>query len=128
MGEHEGVATVEVGGDLLGVDRAHHLVGHQHHDDVGRSDRLGHGEDLEPGLGGGCGAGRVGTKTDHDIDSGFGEVAGMGVALAAETDDGHLVLLDQIGIAVAVVVDVRHVADCCRLRRTRPNGALGSRS
>ena len=48
VGEHQRLAVLQVGRDVVLVDDGLRLVGDQHHDDVGLLGGLGGGEDLKP--------------------------------------------------------------------------------
>jgi hypothetical protein len=105
VGEHEGIAGVEVGGDLLVVDVSHVLVGHQHHHHVrppGGLRRRHHRETCRFGF---RPARRPFAQTYGDIDTRVLEVVGMGMALGAVADDGDALAFDDRRIGLVVVVD-----------------------
>ena len=52
MGEEEGIAGVEAGGDHVGVEIGLDLIGHEDHDHVGPLGGRFRIDDLEPGVGG----------------------------------------------------------------------------
>ncbi len=108
MSEHEGIALVQLEGDLIAVEVTHVLVGDQHHDHIGPTRRFGRGHDLEAGLAGLLSRGRIGSETDDHLHPGLGKIEGMGVPLAAIPDHGHFAPLDQGRVGVALVVDLAH--------------------
>src|SRR5918996_1038135 len=66
VGEEQGVARVEVGGDVACVQVALHGVGDQHHDQVGPGACLGRAGHGQPGrLGGGPAPGALGQPDPH---------------------------------------------------------------
>jgi hypothetical protein len=70
------------------VDVGAHLVGHEHHDDVGLGGRLGGLHHLETrGLGLGP-RGSALAQADDDVDAAVAQVVGVRVPLAAVSDDG----------------------------------------
>jgi len=108
VGKQQRVAGIEVALHRLGVDGPHHLVGHEHHDGVrplGRGVWCQHPKPFAFGLGP---TRRPLSESHHDVDPGFLQVEGMGVALAPVADDGHFPGSDEVGIAVGVVIDGCH--------------------
>ena len=109
MGESQGLALGHIGGDLLVVDVGAQLVGHQHHDHVAGLGGLLDLHDLEVGMAG-CKLGGLVpvagafAQADHDVDAALGQVLGMGVALAAEADDGNGLAVQHTEVAVGIVV------------------------
>ena len=99
---------VEVGLDLGLVDLRGGLVGREVHDDVGPLGDFGDGVDVEAGLAGAVGVGRVGTEADADFDAGVLEVERVGVALRAVADDGDFLGLDEGEVCVWIVVSLCH--------------------
>ena len=111
VGEGEGVAGLEVIFDVLLVDLGLRLVGNEHHDDVGFLGGGVHVAHLETGLLGlRPGAGAL-AQADAHVAAGVEQVQRVGMALGAVTDDGNLLVLDDLRIAVGLVVD-RH-SHCC---------------
>ena len=47
-------------------------------------------------------------QPDPDVDAGLGQVEGVGMALGAVADDGHLAALDQARVGVVLVVQRGH--------------------
>ena len=82
------------------------FIGHGEHDQVAPSGRFGDAHDLEPlGLGF-SGAGRTGAQCHHDIPgAAVAQVQRMGMALAAIAQNGDLLVLDQVHIAIAIIID-----------------------
>ena len=120
MGEEQGVAGNQVGGDLLGVELALHLVRGEYHDEIRLLDGLRHGhhaQSLRLGLRDGL---RPGPQPDPDVDPGVTQTQRMGVSLGAVADDGDAAVLDdgQVGIRV-----VEHLSHFCFL--TFPGELLG---
>ncbi len=103
VGEGQGGALLQVRLDLVLVQAALELVGGEDHHQIGGGDRGRHVADLQAmrfGLGDGSG---TRTQADGDVDTGVLQVAGMGMALGAVTDDGDLLALDDGKIAVFIV-------------------------
>src|SRR5215207_7814698 len=97
VGEEQGVAGVEVGGDVAGVQVALHGVGDQDHDQVGPGRRLGRAGHGQP---------------DPDLAARVVQGQGVGVALGAVAEHGDLAGLDQAQVGVVVVVDGGHRFGC----------------
>ena len=115
MGEEEGVAVLEVRGDLLGVQLTLVLIGGQDHDHVGLLTRFldgQHAQTLSLSLGD-----RRGTlpQTNPHVNAGVTQVEGVGMSLGAVTNDGNLTVLDDGQVGVVVVVDLCHgvLSPCC---------------
>ena len=107
VGEHQQLAGAQVRRDLLVVDGLLGRVGDQDHDHVGRLDRVRDVHDLQPGFRGERPALRARSQPDDDVDAGFVEVQGVGVALAAIADDRHGLPGERRRIGVVVVVHLR---------------------
>ena len=103
-GDRGAVAQVVV--DVFAVGVGLQLVGHGDHDQVAPGRGLGDAHDLEAlGLGL-LGRGRAFAQRHDDVlRARIAQVQRMRVALAAIADDGHLLVLDQIDVAVTVVID-----------------------
>ena len=89
---------------MLVVDLLLHVVGREHHDDVGGGRGVGDGVDLEAGvlhLGPAAGAG---VEADDHVAAGVAQVEGVGVTLRAKADHGDLLVLEQVKVGVGVVV------------------------
>ena len=103
MRNAEGGGGLEVGGDAglpnLGLD----LVGQGEDDQVGLLDGIGHGHRVEAVLDGELAVGRVTAVGDDDLDAGVAEVEAVGVALAAEAEDGHRLALERVQGGVLLV-------------------------
>jgi hypothetical protein len=90
------------------------LVGHGEHDQVAPGGGLGDAHDLQAlalGLGG---AGRAFAQRHDDVlRAAVAQVQRVGMTLGAIAQDRHLLVLDQVHIAIAIVVDahIRHNAD-----------------
>ncbi len=108
MAEEEGVAGLQVRGDLVGVDVALDLVRGEDHDEVRFGDGVGdveHPQALGLGLGAGLG---VCLQADADVNTGIAQAEGVGVALGAVTDDGDGAALDDRQVGVVVVEHFSH--------------------
>jgi len=103
--------VLHVAVQFIAVDVALQFVRGQHHDDVGPGRRFGSGHALEAG--GFCflaGGGAFTKRNDDVAHAAVFQVLCMGVTLAAETDDGDLLGLDQIDVRIAVVIDAHSKA------------------
>src|SRR5690606_21701956 len=101
-------AVLQVRGDGLLVDLGLDGVRDEDHDDVGLGGGLGrghHAQALLLGLGLGLGAL---VQTDAHVDAGVAQRQGVGVALAAVTDDRDLAALDDGQVGVGVVEQLGH--------------------
>ena len=108
VAEEQGVAGLQVRGDVLGVDVALDLVRGEDHDQVGFGDGVGDVEDAQAlGLGLGAGLG-VFLQADADVNTGIAQAEGVGVALGAVTDDGDGAALDDRQVGVVVVEHFSH--------------------
>ena len=110
MGEGQHGPLLEVVAQRVGVEVCLQLIGDEHHGDIGpgrAAGRIGHAE-----AGGLCLGGRTRTRAQADFDvltAGVLEVIRVGVALGAVTDDQDVLVLDQVNVAIAVVVNAhRH--------------------
>src|SRR5918999_881255 len=109
VGEEQGVAGIEVGGDVGGVQVPLHGVGDQHHDQVGPGRGLGRAGHGQPGgLGLGTTAGPLG-QPDPDLAARVVQGQGVGVTLGAVAEHGDLAGLDKAEVGVVVVVDGGHL-------------------
>ena len=106
MGEDQGGALLQVGGQIGVVQLGLQLVGGEDHHHVAPLGGLGRGQDLEAlGLGL-LGGGRAGAQRDgHVLDAGIAQVQRMGVTLAAIADHDDLLALDQIDVGIPIVID-----------------------
>ena len=103
--EEERGAWLEVGCDLLLVQRRLRAVGNEERDELSTLDRVGDGSDGQPRLLG-RGHGRAAlAQADHDVDARVGHVERMGVALAPVAEHRDLAV-EQV--EVAGLVDLRH--------------------
>ena len=105
----QSLALGHVRSHLLVVDISAQLIGHQHHDNVASLGSLFHFHDLEVGvssceLGSLFPVGRALAQADHDIDAALGQVLRVGMALAAEADDGDGLAVQHAEVAVGIVV------------------------
>jgi hypothetical protein len=107
MGEHQRFAGSKVRGNFFLVKTLLDVVGNQHHDHIGLSNRVSHGGDsqalclsLRPAL-----ASLV--QPDDDVDAGVAQIEGMSVTLTAIPDDRHRLALERVETGVALVIDLR---------------------
>lgn len=108
VAEEQGVAGLQVRGDVLGVDVALDLVRGEDHDEVGLGDGVGDVQDAQA-LGLGLGAGRGAfLEADADVNTGVAQAEGVGVALGAVTDHGDGAALDDRQVGVVVVEHFSH--------------------
>ena len=111
MGEGDGGAVADVVVNVLPVGRGLKLVGHGEHDKIGPGSGFGDAHDLQA-LGFGLGRrGRALAKRNRNVlGAAVAQIQRMGMALAAVPENGHLHVLDEIHIAIAIVIDahVRH--------------------
>ena len=82
------------------------FVGHGEHDQVTPGCRFGNAHHLQTFGFGLCSRGRALTQGDNYIlGTAVAQVQRMGVALAAVAQNGYFHFLDQVHIAIAIVVD-----------------------
>ena len=115
MREHERLVRLEERLHRLFVQLALGHVGHQHHDDVALLGDLvgsGHADSLclypRPAL-----AARI--QADHNVDAAVPKVQRMGVSLAPEPDDPHLLAFQAGRVGVFLVVDGSHQVPPCKM-------------
>ena len=89
--EGQVLARREMRGDFRLVDVASHLVRHQHHHDVGAARGLGGFENRQALLGGFLPRRAVLAQPDAYVHPAVAQVERMGMALAAEAEDGDFV-------------------------------------
>ena len=106
MREGDGRAVAEVLVDVRPVGLGLQLVRHGHHQHVGPGGGLGDAHDLDAGPLGLGGGGRAGAQRGGDLsDAGIVHVQRVRMALAAIAHDSHPSVLDEVYVAVAIVVD-----------------------
>ena len=108
VGEHEGVPSLQVGGDVPLVDVRLHLVVDEDHDDIRPFRGLGHGHDLQARRLGGLPVFAALPEADAHVAAGFLQVQGVGVALGAVADDADLLPVQFCDIAVLLIVHFCH--------------------
>jgi len=101
--EHQRAALLDVGLDLVAVDLGDIFIRQQDHDHIGLLDRISHLRDLQPGLLHLGPARAALAQADDDLHAAVVEVLRVGMALAAITDDGDGLALDEGQITVFVV-------------------------
>ena len=106
VGEGQGGALLQVVAELAVVDAGLHLVGSHDHHHVGVLGGLGRRQDGEAVLPGpGVVGGPCELRDGYVLDAAVAQIEGVGMALAAVADDGHLLGLDQIDVGIAIVID-----------------------
>ena len=105
VGESEGVAGLQVRRDVGLVYLGLQLVGHEHHDEVGLFGGRGHVGHAQAGLLGGLDGVRALAQAHAHVAAGVLEVQRVGMTLGSVADDGDLLVLDDVGVAVLFVVD-----------------------
>jgi len=105
MAEEQGLAGLEVRGNVLLVDRGDDEVGDGHHDDVRLLHGFGRVKNLEAELLGDRAALALGVEADDDLDAALLEIEGMGVSLGAEADHGAGLPLEKLQVGIFVGVD-----------------------
>ena len=103
--EQQRRALLHVGREFVAVDVRLQFVGREHHHDIGPfggADDVEHLDAFGFGL---LGGGRTRAQRHGDVlHAAVAHVEEMGVTLAAVTDDGDLLALDQIEIGVPIVI------------------------
>ncbi len=108
VAEEQGVAGLQVRGDVRLVDVRLDRVRHQDHDDVGLGRGLGGGDHAQAGLLGlGAGLG-LRLQADPDVRARVAQGQRVGVALAAVADDRDLAALDDGQVGVVFVEQLGH--------------------
>lgn len=106
VGEGDGRAFAQIVVDVLLVGLGLKLVGHGEHDEVAPGSGFGDAHDLEALGFGLLGGGRAFAERHHHVlRARIAQVQRMGMALAAIAEDGDLLVLDQVDVAVAIVID-----------------------
>ncbi len=106
MGKGDGCTGADVVMDVFAIGLGLQLVGHGEHDQVAPGRRLGnvhHGQPL--GLGLLRGFRSFAQRHDDVLRPRIAQVEGMGMALAAIAENGNLLVLDQVDVAVTIVID-----------------------
>ncbi len=110
MGEGNGGAIADVGGDLVAVDVGLKFIRRRHHHEVAPLGGVGHGHHLEAIGFDFLRGGRTGLEGDGDIlGAGVLQVQRMRPALAAIADDDDLLALDQINVGIPVIINAHGV-------------------
>ena len=107
VGKHQRLAGGQIRSDLLLVQTLLDVIRNQHHDHIGFSHRVGHGGDAQTVRLGLRAALASLVQPDDDVDAGIAKIEGMGMTLAAVTDDGHRLALERVESGVALVIDLR---------------------
>ncbi len=98
-------AFLHVGGEMVAIEIALPLIRGEHHHHVGPGGGFRGAEHLQASSFGLGDAGGAWAQANHHIfHAAVGEVAGVGVALAAVADDGDALALDQVNVGVSVVI------------------------
>ncbi len=104
--EHQRGARLHVGGEMAVINVGLQFVRRHHHHDVGPFGALRRLHDLEflafrlfhPARG-------LAQHHRDLLDAAVAQIERVGVALAAVTDDGDLLALDQVQVGVAIVIN-----------------------
>ena len=105
MGKGEGLAGGHGRGDVLLVDVGLHFVGKKNHDDVSLLGSFGDTHGFEAVLLGEFVVLTAGALGNEDVHAGIAEVESMGMALAAEAENGNGLTLEVAEISVFVVIN-----------------------
>ena len=82
------------------------FIGHGEHDQIAPGRRFGNAHHLKAFAFGFLGRWRALAQGNHKIfGAAVAQVQRMGVALAAVAQDGHFLVLDQVDVAIAVIVN-----------------------
>ena len=95
VSEEQGIARRQMWGYRLVVDRAHGLIGNEHHDHIGPlrgGARAHYGKSLRLCLGS---TGRPVTEANNHVYTRIPQVERVGVPLAAVANDGYLLRLNE---------------------------------
>ena len=109
VGKHQGGAGAQIGGNLLAVGVALHMVGNQHHQHIGGGSHFRDIGDGQAGFLSGGAAAAFRVEADDDLLAVVFEVEGVGVALAAIADDADSFAGQGVEVGVIFVVDVWHL-------------------
>ena len=106
--EGDGLALSQVGRDVLLVHIRLSLVVDEDHDDVGGLGGLGHGYNLEAVLfRHGPGFAALAQANDH-VAAAVTQVHSVGMALGAVADDGDLLAVELVQVAVLFIIHFCH--------------------
>ena len=108
VGEHQVGPLFQFRSDFRPVDDALQLIGKENHDDIGLAGSGPCVEDLESGFFGLGGILAPHELANDDVQTALLQVVGVGVTLAAITDDGDLLLLEQAQVAIFVIINFHH--------------------
>jgi hypothetical protein len=106
--EHQHVAVLQVGRDVLGVHLAVRRVREHAHDHIGLADGVRGIEDAEPYLLGLRAARRSGSEADPHVEPAVLQVLGVRVPLRPVPEDRDLLVGQYAGVGVLLVVDRGH--------------------
>ena len=106
MSEGQGSALLQVGLDLVFIERRLELVRSQNHDDIGTFHRVGYIGHFQASAFGFLDRARAFTQTDHNLNTGVLQVVGVRVTLGAIAQNGHFLALDDGKITIFVVINV----------------------
>ena len=105
VGKGDGGAVLEVVVDVFLVGFGLQFIGHCEHDQVAPCGGFGDAHDLQAfALGLGGGGGTFAKGHDNVLGAAVAQIEGMGMALRAIAEDGDFHVLDEIHVAVAVVI------------------------
>ena len=104
VGKHQRVAGFQVGGNVRLVDVSLHFIGQKHHDHICLGTGFGSAHGLKAVLLGQIVVGSSGTLAYDHIDAGITKIEGMGMALAAVTQDSNCLVLEEGKIGIVVII------------------------
>ena len=108
VGKGQGVAVLQIGGDVSLIHIGLDLVVDEHHHDVAPLGGLGNGLDGKPrGLRLGPVLGAF-PQAHADLAAGVFQVQGMGMALRAVADHGDLLAVEIVQVAILFIIHLSH--------------------
>ena len=105
VGEHEGIASLQMRGNLVLVHIGLHFVGQKDHDEVSLLAGFGNAHGLKAVLLGELVVGAAGALTNNNVHTGIAEIESVSMTLAAVTKDGNRFVLELSEIGIAVIID-----------------------
>ena len=107
--EHQRLAGGQMRRDVALIQVALHVIGNQHHHDVGCLGGIGRRQHAQPGrFGLGAALARF-RQAHHDLQAGIAQIQRMRVPLAAVADNPDGLTFEEADIAVLFVVTLRHL-------------------
>ena len=97
--------------DILLVGLRLQLVGHCEHDQIGPGCSFGNSHDLQAfAFGFGSRGGAITQRNNNVLRATVAKVQGVSMALRAVAKNGHFHVLDQIHIAVAIIINTHFIS------------------